>query len=152
MTNGGITISEKEHIISFNVKDGSGIKYLQRSGIKVAIITGRKSLAVEKRARELNIEDVYQLALKKLTPYKEIIKKYDMKPVEVAYVGDDLPDLPVMRKVGVSFAVADAVEEVRKSADYVTKQCGGEGAVREVAEVILKLQKKWKGLVQYYLE
>ena len=152
MTNGSITISEQEHIISFNVKDGSGIKYLQRSGIKVAIITGRKSLAVEKRAQELNIEDVHQLALKKLVPYQKILKKYDVKPDEVAYVGDDLPDLPVMRKVGVSFAVADAVEEVKQIADYVTKRSGGEGAVREVAEVILKLQKKWKGLVQYYLE
>jgi 3-deoxy-D-manno-octulosonate 8-phosphate phosphatase (KDO 8-P phosphatase) len=152
MTEGRIIFGEKEYLISFDVKDGAGIKYLQRAGIRIAIITGRKSTAVKRRAAELGITDVYQRALRKVQPYEKLLEKYNLKPRHIACVGDDLPDLPVIRRVGVSFAVSNAVQEIKRAADYVTRNPGGCGAIREIAEIILKSQNKWKGLVQRYLE
>jgi 3-deoxy-D-manno-octulosonate 8-phosphate phosphatase (KDO 8-P phosphatase) len=152
MTDGRIILGKSELLASFDVKDGSGIVFLRRAGICVAVISGRTSISVRRRAAELGITDVHLRALRKLPVFEKLLKKYDLKPAEVAYIGDDLPDLPVLRRVGVAFAVADAVPEVKRAAHYVTSKPGGAGAVREAAELLLKAQNKWKGVVQRYLE
>lgn len=135
----------------FHVKDGSGIAFWHRAGLKSAIISGRSSSAVKQRAKELGIKDVYQKALNKLEAYEEIIKKHALKDEEVCYIGDDLIDLPVLRRVGFPVAVSDSPEEVLGSVNYVTRASGGNGAVREVVEKILKFQGKWEAILQKYL-
>jgi len=136
---------------SFNVKDGSGIKYAIRSGLKTALISGRESAVVNRRAEELGIEDVYQLAKYKLTPYESILAKHGLGDDEVAYIGDDLLDLGIMRRVGFAVAVADAHQTVRETAHYVTTALGGKGAVREMIEMILVAQGKWAKIMERYL-
>jgi 3-deoxy-D-manno-octulosonate 8-phosphate phosphatase (KDO 8-P phosphatase) len=128
---------------SFDVKDGHGLKMLQRAGIKVGIITGRKSEIVALRARELGIEILYQGAMQKLPPYETILQEHGFEDREVAYVGDDLVDLPVLRRVGFAVTVADGVEELRGRVDYVTRRPGGLGAVREVCDLLLKEAGCW---------
>lgn len=134
----------------FNVYDGSGIKYLQRGGLKTAILSGRSAAAVTHRAKELKIRHVLQGYKDKLAGLKQLLRKTRVKAEEVCYVGDDLPDLPVMRVVGLAVAVANARPEVRRAADCVTRARGGAGAVREVAEMILKAQGKWGGIMTRY--
>ncbi len=134
----------------FDVRDGHGIKLLQRAGIQVGIITGRKSEVVARRAAELGIEILYQGALKKLDPYLEILDRTDLTNEEIAYVGDDLIDLPVLRKVGFSATVADADAEVRSRVDYVASLPGGRGAVREICELLLKAGGHWDSVTARY--
>ena len=122
---------------AFDVKDGHGLKLIQRAGIRVGIITGRQSEVVARRAAELGIEIVYQGAKDKLKPFLEIIKELGLEPFEVAYVGDDVVDLPVMRQVGFSATVADAVDDIKPYVDLVTSRPGGRGAVREVCDLSL---------------
>lgn len=136
---------------SFDVKDGHGIKLLMRADIDAAIITARESRVVEHRAKNLGIELVYQGRLDKLAAFEEIRQKTGLKPSEIAYVGDDIIDLPVIKRAGFSAAVSDAVEEVRERVDYVAKRPGGRGAAREVAELVLKAQGKWDGILANYL-
>lgn len=151
LTDGSITIDATgNELKTFNAKDGSGIKFLQRVGIKFAIITGRQSYAVEFRANELKIKDVYQSAKKKTEAYRKILSENGLKDDEVCYIGDDLVDIPVMRKVGFSVAVADSVLEVLEVVDYITKANGGKGAVREVVEKIIKGQGKWDEITARY--
>jgi len=148
MTDGGIVYSEQgEEVKVFNVRDGLGIKMLIREGIKVAIISGRKSKAVDCRAEELGIIDVYQGVTDKVAVFEEILKKSKIRPDQVGFIGDDLVDLPLLSNVGFSVAVSDAVDEVKENVDYVTKQRGGNGAVREVCELLLKAQGKWENNV-----
>ncbi|HEX9859911.1 MAG TPA: 3-deoxy-manno-octulosonate-8-phosphatase KdsC [Nitrospirota bacterium] len=128
---------------SFNVRDGHGIKLAQRAGITVAIITGRESRVVEVRAAELGITEVYQHSLNKVDAYTDLVGKLGITGEEVAYVGDDIVDIPVMRKAGLSFAVADAEPYVRAAADMVTERGGGKGAVREVIDYILMASSRW---------
>ena len=136
---------------SFDVKDGHGIKLLMRAGINAAIITARESKVVVHRAKNLGIELVYQGRKDKLEAFEEILEKTGLKPSETAYVGDDIIDLPVIRRAGFSAAVSDAVDEVKKRVDYVAGRPGGRGAAREVAEVILKTQGKWEEILKGYL-
>jgi len=151
MTDGGIHYTDQGvEIKSFNVKDGHGIKLLMRAGIEAGIITARQSKTVDVRARDLGITIVAQGRKDKLEAFEEIIKKGAIKPEEVAYVGDDVVDLPVLRRVGFSAAVSDAVEEVKAAVDYVTISKGGRGAVREVIELILKAQGKWDEVMKRY--
>lgn len=140
-----------EELKVFHVKDGSGIAYWHRAGLKSAIISGRTSRAVEHRARELGISDVYQGAQRKLDVYEKIIEKHGVRDEEVCYVGDDLIDLPVLRRVGFSVAVPDSPEEVLRAVDYVTEAPGGGGAVREVVEKVLKSQGKWENIMKRYV-
>ena len=140
-----------EELKVFHVKDGTGIVYWHRAGLKSAIISGRTSRAIEHRARELGISDVYQGAQRKLDVYEKIIEKHGLRDEEVCYVGDDLIDLPVLRRVGFSVAVPDSPEEVLSVADYVTKAPGGGGAVREVVEKVLKSQGKWENIMKRYV-
>ncbi|MEK6635043.1 MAG: HAD hydrolase family protein, partial [Planctomycetota bacterium] len=118
--------------------------------IKTAIISGRICKAVIHRATELGIEDVYQGAKNKLDAYKEILKKYALRDEEICYIGDDLIDLPIFHRVGFPVAVANASPIVKQQSIYVTKAKGGCGAVREVAEKILKFQDKWKFIMERY--
>ncbi|MCB7129481.1 MAG: HAD-IIIA family hydrolase [Candidatus Brocadiales bacterium] len=152
LTDGRIFCSDSgEEQKVFHVRDGSGITYWHRSGLKSVIISGRASKAVEHRARELGIADVYQGATDKLEVYERMIEKHKMKDEEVCYIGDDLIDLPVLRRVGFSVAVAGSPEELLSAVDYVTVAPGGGGAVREVVEKVLKLQGKWGAVLKRYV-
>lgn len=131
----------------FNVKDGHGIKLVQRAGIQVGIITGRVSPVVDLRAKELGIEILYQGSLRKQESYEEIKQRTGLADHQIAYMGDDVIDVPVMRRVGFSAAPADALPEVLKVADYVTCARGGWGAVRELCDLLLKGRGKWQELV-----
>ncbi|MCM2265777.1 MAG: HAD family hydrolase, partial [Desulfuromonadales bacterium] len=131
---------------AFDVKDGHGIKLLQRAGIRVGIITGRQSTVVDRRAMELGIELVYQGAKDKLVPYRELLQRTGLDDEQVAYVGDDLPDLPILRRVGFAATVADAVDEVKPYAHYVTQRAGGRGAVREICDLLLKETGRWENV------
>ena len=137
---------------AFDVKDGHGLKLIQRAGIRVGIITGRQSEVVARRAAELGIEIVYQGAKDKLKPFLEIIKELGLEPFEVAYVGDDVVDLPVMRQVGFSVTVADAVDDIKPYVDLVTSRPGGRGAVREVCDLLLKQSGRWSSVTSRYFE
>ncbi|NVN89898.1 MAG: phenylphosphate carboxylase subunit delta [Desulfuromonadales bacterium] len=134
----------------FNVKDGHGIKMLQRYDIQVGIITGRTSLVVDVRARELGISLVYQGALKKLESYADVKLKTGFEDSQIAYVGDDIIDVPVMRRVGFSAAPPDSLPDVLAVADYVTSRSGGRGAVREICDLILKGRGLWDQIALRY--
>lgn len=136
----------------FNVKDGHGIKMLQRAGIEVAIISGRQSKVVAIRATELGIERVFQKATDKLAPYNKILDDTGFSDNEIAFIGDDLIDIPVLRRVGFAAAPADAAEEVIPFVHFVTKNSGGWGAVRELSDLLLKAQGKWAELTARYFE
>ncbi len=136
----------------FNVQDGTGIKWLQRAGIQTALITGRTLEAVVARAEALGIPLVIQGAKVKLEAYEELKEKTGLSDDAICYIGDDLPDLPVMRRAGLPVAVPNARPEVRAAARLVTEARGGEGAVRELAELILKAQGKWQEITRRYFE
>lgn len=135
---------------AFDVKDGHGIKLLQRVGIRVGIITGRQSEVVSLRARELGIEILYQGAKDKLVPYREILQKLQLQDTEVAYMGDDVIDLPILRRVGFAATVADACEDVKPLVHRVTSREGGRGAVREVCDLLLKEAGLWEQVAGRY--
>ena len=134
----------------FDVKDGHGLKLIQRAGIRVGIITGRSSEVVALRARELGIDIVYQGAKEKMVPYREILENLGVKDDEVAYMGDDLVDLPVLTRVGFSATVADAVEDIKQYVHYVAQKKGGRAAVREVCDLLLKESGKWSEVTRRY--
>ncbi|WP_025151841.1 3-deoxy-manno-octulosonate-8-phosphatase KdsC [Morganella morganii] len=131
-----------EELKAFNVRDGYGIRCLLTSGVEVAIITGRKAKLLEDRANTLGITHLYQGQSDKLLAYRELLAKLAIRPGEVAYIGDDLIDWPVMAEVGLSAAVADAHPLLLPKADYVTQIAGGRGAVRELCDLILLAQNK----------
>jgi 3-deoxy-D-manno-octulosonate 8-phosphate phosphatase (KDO 8-P phosphatase) len=130
-------------IKGFSAYDGAGLKLARAAGLRTGIITGRESTAVTQRARECEIEFVYQHRATKVGALEEILQATGASASEVAYVGDDLPDLPVLQRVGLAVAVANAAPEVKRAAHFVTSRSGGEGAVREVIELIVKAQGKW---------
>lgn len=131
-----------EELKAFNVRDGYGIRCLLTSGVEVAIITGRKAKLLEDRANTLGITHLYQGQSDKLLAYRKLLDKLVLRPGEVAYIGDDLIDWPVMAEVGLSAAVADAHPLLLPKADYVTQIAGGRGAVRELCDLILLAQNK----------
>jgi 3-deoxy-D-manno-octulosonate 8-phosphate phosphatase (KDO 8-P phosphatase) len=130
-------------IKGFSAYDGAGLKLARAAGLRTGLITGRESSAVAQRAKECEIEFVYQHRATKLGALEEILQTTGASSDEVAYVGDDLPDIPVLERVGLAAAVANAVPEVKRAAHFVTSRSGGEGAVREVIELIVKAQGKW---------
>ena len=134
----------------FNVKDGHGIKMLQRSGVEVGIISGRESQVVYNRAVELGIGQVYQKALDKLVPYRQMLEATGLTDEEVAFMGDDVIDIPILKRVGSAAAPADAVSEVLPFVQFVSKNRGGWGAVREVCDLILKGQGTWDSVTSRY--
>jgi 3-deoxy-D-manno-octulosonate 8-phosphate phosphatase (KDO 8-P phosphatase) len=138
LTDCKIHISNSGEIFkSFNVKDGLGIKKLQEKNIIPVIITGRKSEIVKNRAKELDIKEVYQGIKEKKEILKKLIKKYNITKDNVAYIGDDLNDLDIMKEVKFKFTVNNGIEELKKISDFISSKDGGEGAVREVVEYIL---------------
>ncbi len=126
----------------FDSQDGFGIVNAIKQGIRVGIITARRSEVVERRAADLGIVDLFQGSIDKLTPYETVKNTYSLTDAEIAYIGDDLLDLPLLQRVGFSAAPANAVRDVKMKVDYVAKVNGGHGAVREVIDLILKAQKK----------
>jgi 3-deoxy-D-manno-octulosonate 8-phosphate phosphatase (KDO 8-P phosphatase) len=151
LTDGRIIYSDSgEEIKLFDVKDGHGIKLLQRAGIDVAFITGRRSTVVEHRARDLGVALVFQKALNKIEAYEEILTIKNLRDEQICVVGDDLPDLPMLRRCGFSVAVPDGVEEVTQQVDYVTTKEAGRGAVREICELILKTCGLWETVTARY--
>ncbi len=153
LTDGGIyTGTEGELFKPFFCRDGLGITLARTNGLKTAIITGRKSVQVEFRAKELQIDAVWQGCSDKRQAYCELKEAFSLADEEVAYIGDDLIDLPILVQVGLAAAVADAVPEVRQRAHVVSGFSGGRGAVREILEFILKSQGKWEGIMQGFLQ
>jgi 3-deoxy-D-manno-octulosonate 8-phosphate phosphatase (KDO 8-P phosphatase) len=139
--------STKE-IKGFDAHDGVGMMLLKLAGLRTGVITGRASSAVTRRAAEGGVEFVYQGVPYKIPVYEEILQKTGAKEFEVAYVGDDLPDIPLMKRVGLAVAVDNAEPEVKRAAHYVTARSGGNGAIREVAELLLKSQGRWEEMVE----
>ncbi len=153
MTDGRIIYtSDGSETKAFDVKDGHGLKLLQRAGVKVGIITGRESDIVPRRAKELGIELVYQNAKNKLVPFQEILKRQDLTPEQVAYVGDDVVDLPILSRVGFAATVADAVDDIKSYVHYVTVREGGRGAVREICDLLLKEAGLWDDVAGRYFK
>lgn len=136
----------------FNVKDGHGIKLVQRAGIEVGIVSGRSSQVVANRAAELGIDRVFQGSLDKLSVYRQILEDTGLDDARIAFMGDDIIDIPVMRRVGFAAAPADAVEEVLPHAHFVAKNRGGWGAVRELCDLILKAQGAWETVTAKYFQ
>ncbi len=153
LTDGRIILdNEGNEYKAFHVRDGHGIKMLIRAGIPVALITGRHSKVVDRRAHELGITEVFQKCFNKASAYRSLIEKYSLADSEVAYIGDDIVDVSLMTKVGLPVAVSDADQAIKRYALFVTKQRGGGGAVREVTDFILKSKGLWKRMFDEYLE
>lgn len=151
MTDGRITMdSEGRELKNFDVRDGHGLVMIQRHGIQVGILTGRTSAVVEHRARDLKITEVYQGAQNKKEVFGQILQKNHLAAEAIAYLGDDIVDIPVLKMVGFSAAVADALELVQKTVDYVTVNKGGKGAVREICEMLLAAQGYWPEVAARY--
>jgi 3-deoxy-D-manno-octulosonate 8-phosphate phosphatase (KDO 8-P phosphatase) len=137
-----------DEIKSFHVRDGSGLKFWRQSGKKIAILSGRTSPAVDRRAAELGITTVVQGVGEKLPAFRRILSDLGLRPDQACAVGDDLPDLPVLRHCGLGVAVADAVPELKAAAAYVTAVPGGHGAVREAVEWLMRGQGTWAAVVE----
>lgn len=137
---------------AFHVRDGHGIKMLVKAGIRVAIITGRYSKIVERRARELGISEVYQRCHDKTVAFEHIIGKYGLTESDVAYVGDDIVDVPIFKRVGMPIAVNDAADEAKQFALWITAKSGGKGAVREISDFLLRAKGLWEAQTREYFE
>ncbi len=151
LTDGSIIYNEHgEETKVFNVRDGLGIRLLQKAGIHVGIVTGRSSQALLHRCRNLGIELVFDDVRDKTAVLTQILKQLKISVQEIAFVGDDLIDLPIMQRIELPIAVADAHKLVRETALWTTEARGGQGAVREVCEALLKAQKKWRPLLKEF--
>ncbi|GAA4431808.1 KdsC family phosphatase [Bremerella cremea] len=151
LTDGGVILNnEGVESKQFHIRDGLGFRLWRQAGFKCGLITGRNSQVVRLRAQELSMDVVRQGIHDKATVAEEVLKQYGLQPEQLAYVGDDLIDLGVIRLAGLGIAVADAADEVKSAADYVTKTPGGRGAIREVIEVILKAKKVWNDIIQTF--
>lgn len=144
LTNGMLTIMpDGELVRHMNVKDGYAMKLALNKGFRVCIISGGTNQAVKSRLAALGIEDIYLGAHDKIKQYQEIIEKYNLQADNILYMGDDIPDLPVMKKVGLSCCPNDAVPEIQQISKYISNKKGGEGCVRDVIEQVLKVNGKW---------
>lgn len=151
LTDGSIQVhADGSESKRFSVLDGHGVRMWHRAGLDTAIISGRAAAATVRRAEQMEVRYVLQDCHRKLPAFKELIEQLGLSSGQVAYIGDDLLDLPVMCEAGFAAAVANAVEAVKQQADYVTSSKGGEGAVREVIEYILKAAGRWEGLMERY--
>lgn len=153
MTDGSIILdNEGNEFKRFNVRDGHGIKLLQRYGIEVAIITGRMSKVVDLRAKELGIKHVYQKCLNKVLAYDKLKTKLSVKDNEIAYIGDDVVDIPLLKRVGLSIVVSDAHDDIVAFADIITKEEGGKCAVRNICDYLLKAQGLYREMIDGYIK
>jgi 3-deoxy-D-manno-octulosonate 8-phosphate phosphatase (KDO 8-P phosphatase) len=149
LTGGEIIYTDHgEQIKQFNVKDGVGIRMLKKAGIEVGIITGRSAAALRHRCENLGIDMVFNGVRDKVKVLEQIIKQNQVALTAIGFVGDDLPDLAILKRVGLAVAVADAHELIRQTAHIITTAPGGRGAVREISEMILKAQGKWEHLIE----
>jgi len=152
LTDGSIVYGNSgTEIKAFNIKDGFGIRLLREAGVEVGIITARRSEAVERRAQDLKLAHLYQGVGNKIEAFSEILAAQMLIPQQVAYMGDDWLDLPLLSRVGLAVTVADAVAEVKAVAHYVTRQAGGRGAVRELCELIIEAKEQREELLGRYL-
>jgi 3-deoxy-D-manno-octulosonate 8-phosphate phosphatase (KDO 8-P phosphatase) len=152
LTDGSLYLGDDgQEYKAFNSRDGHGMKLLQASGVQIGIITGRSSEVVRIRMRSLGIEHVYQGKLEKLPAYEELKSSMGLEPEQIAYVGDDVVDLPVMVRVGLAVAVQDAHPLVRQHAHWVTTAGGGRGAAREVCELLMDSQGNLQPTLERYL-
>ena len=153
MTDGRIIYSiYGDELKFFDVQDGFGITLLNRVGIKSVIVTAKKSRIVKLRARDMRVAKAYQGHSDKLVPFGKLLRKFRVTPEEVCFIGDDLIDVPVLKRVGFAVSVPNAAPEVKQSAHYVTSKKGGRGAVRELCDLILKAQGKWEAATARYFE
>ena len=151
MTDGRIVYDgEGKELKFFDVQDGFGITLLNRTGIKSVIVTAKKSRIVKLRARDMKVARAYQGYSDKLKPFKKILKKFRVLPEEVCFIGDDLIDIPILKRAGFAVAVSNAVDEVKECVHHTTQKPGGRGAVREICEIILKSQGKWDEITRKY--
>jgi 3-deoxy-D-manno-octulosonate 8-phosphate phosphatase (KDO 8-P phosphatase) len=151
LTDGGIIYGDGGlELKKFHVRDGSGLKLWRRAGKQAAILTGRSTLVVDRRAAELDIAHVVQGVADKLTGFARLLAVTGVQPAQTCIIGDDVPDLAVMRSCGLAVAVADACPEAREEAQYITRAPGGRGAVREAIELILSCQGRWQELIAAY--
>jgi 3-deoxy-D-manno-octulosonate 8-phosphate phosphatase (KDO 8-P phosphatase) len=152
MTDGGVTLLSQAdgsalEIKTFDAHDGQGLTLAHTAGIRTGCITGRESPALLRRANEMKMEFIYMKQATKIPAYEDILRKAGVPESAVAYVGDDLPDLPVMRRVGLAIAVGNAVPEVKKAAHFTTNAYAGHGAIREAIELIIKSKGIWEEMI-----
>ena len=152
MTDGGVTLLSQNdgtalEIKTFDAHDGQGLTLAQTAGLRTGCITGRESSALLRRAREMKMEFIYMKQPLKMPAYEEILRQAGVSDAAVAFIGDDLPDIPLLRRAGLAVAVGDAVPEVKQAAHYITRALGGQGAVRETVELILKSKGIWAELI-----
>ena len=153
LTDGRIVYADYgDELKFFNVQDGAGLVFWNRLGLLSAIITARSSRLVRRRAKELRVDMLIQKALLKLPAYERILRKLRVTDEQVCAVGDDLMELPILRRAGLAVAVPNAVEEVRHACHYVTRCSGGQGAVREVVDLIIKAKGLWPQVMQRYYQ
>jgi 3-deoxy-D-manno-octulosonate 8-phosphate phosphatase (KDO 8-P phosphatase) len=151
LTDGSIIYSDEDSETKvFNVKDGFGLKLVMAAGIKVGLVTGRTSRALHRRCRDLGIRYIYDGVQQKAPLLDKIITETGVGAANTAFIGDDLPDLPLMRRIGLSIAVADAHEVVRDYSEWITSAPGGRGAVREVCDALLKARGDWEKMMEHY--
>jgi len=152
LTDGGVTLLSQNdgsalEIKTFDAHDGQGLTLAQTAGLRTGCITGRESAALLRRAHEMKMEFIYMKQPLKMPAYEEILRKAGISDSAVAYVGDDLPDIPLLRRAGLAVAVGDAVPEVKKAAHYTTRALAGHGAIREAVELILKAKGIWEAMI-----
>ena len=153
LTDGRLFFDDKgKEYKCFHARDGHGIKLLRQTGVEVAVISGRKSNSVALRMKTLGVEYVYQGHENKIAAFNEIIQSLSIQPEQAAHVGDDLLDLPIMKRVGLSIAVNDANEPVKEYADWCTKTPGGRGAVREICDFIMQSQGTFEDILKSYMQ
>ena len=153
LTDGRIILaSYGDELKFFDVQDGLGFVLLRRAGFKTVMISAKKSRVNQRRAKELKVVKIYQNAFDKLKVYEKILKRFRARDEEVCFIGDDLIDIPVLKRVGFAVGVSNAIPEVKELVHYLTEKSGGRGAVREVADMILKTQGKWAQVTQRYFQ
>ena len=151
LTNGKIVLDDTgRDIKAFDAKDGLGVHLLRKAGIKTAIISAKSSGAIDFRAKDLKIDRVYQDAYPKNEAFEDMLNFFGIRDEDVCFIGDDLPDICIFRRAGLAIAPQNASFEAKQEADYVTERYGGDGAVREAIELILKGQGKWKDILNSY--
>lgn len=153
MTDGSVTLLSQPdgtalEIKTFDAHDGQGLTLARTAGILTGCITGRESAALLRRAHEMKMEFIYMKQALKMPAYEEILAKAGVKDAAVAYIGDDLPDIPLMHRVGLAVAVGDAMPEVKQAAHYTTKALAGKGAIRETVELVLKSKGIWEEMIE----
>lgn len=145
LTNGIVTVYPDGQLLrKMNIKDGYALKAAVKAGLRVCVITGGKSEGVKTRLENLGVTDVYLGAKNKINQFNELVEKYNLNPENIMYMGDDIPDYPVMAKVGMPCCPNDAVREIQQISKYISDIKGGEGCARDVIEQIMRVQGKWK--------